>query len=190
MASAAAGAQPPDLAGAVAVGRTYNYVTEAVCDKHVGIFLKAIDTVAKLPGQGFAAIKVHIFELPVVGGRLHAASATQAPGQSLLLYASVQGPVHWQETDSTMCAAAVACSDSDLRPVQDRHMHAHGLWQIVISAALQVTALGSPQLLERMSSALMEIRSLFKEADTDGKDAVSGRLLAVSVLLVHLQPCT
>lgn len=57
MAAAAAG-QPPDLAGAVAVGRTYSYVTEEVCDKHVQIFLKAIDTVAKLPGQGFAAIKV------------------------------------------------------------------------------------------------------------------------------------
>ena len=47
-----------DLAGAVAVGRTYSYVTEAICEKHVGTFLKAIDTVAKLPGQGFAAIKV------------------------------------------------------------------------------------------------------------------------------------
>jgi proline dehydrogenase len=89
VAAADAGARElGDLAGAVAVGRTYNYVTEAVCDKHVGTFLKAIDTVAKLPGQGFAAIKV--------------------------------------------------------------------------------TALGSPQLLERMSAALVEIRSLFKEADADG----------------------
>eukprot|EP00878_Enallax_costatus_P012186 GHUV01012726.1.p1 GENE.GHUV01012726.1~~GHUV01012726.1.p1 ORF type:complete len:543 (+),score=186.85 GHUV01012726.1:393-2021(+) len=88
VAAADAGQLPADLAGAVAVGRTYSYVTEAVCDKHVGIFLKAIDTVAKLPGQGFAAIKV--------------------------------------------------------------------------------TALGSPQLLERMSAALLEIRSLFRAADADG----------------------
>lgn len=58
IAAANAGQQPSDLAGAVAVGRTYSYVTEATCDKHVGIFLKAIDTVARLPGQGFAAIKV------------------------------------------------------------------------------------------------------------------------------------
>jgi hypothetical protein len=36
----------------------YNYEDEATCDKHVGIFLKAIDTVAQIPGEGFAAIKV------------------------------------------------------------------------------------------------------------------------------------
>jgi hypothetical protein len=34
---------------------------------------------------------------------------------------------------------------------------------------LQVTALGSTQLLQRMSAALSEIRTLFKEADTDGE---------------------
>lgn len=76
----------------VAVGRQYSYENEATCDKHVEVFLKAIDTVAKLPDQGFAAIKV--------------------------------------------------------------------------------TALGNPQLLERMSAALVEIRSLFREADTDGKDSL------------------
>lgn len=38
-------------------------------------------------------------------------------------------------------------------------------------AAIKVTALGNPQLLERMSAALVEIRSLFAEADTDGKVA-------------------
>jgi len=42
----------------MAVGRMYNYEDEATCDKHVGIFLKAIDTVAQIPGEGFAAIKV------------------------------------------------------------------------------------------------------------------------------------
>jgi hypothetical protein len=36
-------------------------------------------------------------------------------------------------------------------------------------AAIKVTALGNPQLLERMSAALVEIRSLFAEADTDGE---------------------
>jgi proline dehydrogenase len=91
-AAAAAGAgtwEPaPNL---VAVGRQYSYENEATCDKHVEVFLKAIDTVAKLPDQGFAAIKV--------------------------------------------------------------------------------TALGNPQLLERMSAALVEIRSLFREADTDSKDS-------------------
>jgi hypothetical protein len=46
------------LPGAVAVGRTYSYEDEATCDKHVEIFLQAIATGAKLPGQGFAAIKV------------------------------------------------------------------------------------------------------------------------------------
>lgn len=76
------------LPGAVAVSRTYSYEDEATCDKHVGIFLQAIATGAKLPGQGFAAIKV--------------------------------------------------------------------------------TALGNPMLLERMSAALLEIRSLFREADRDG----------------------
>jgi hypothetical protein len=48
------------LPGAVAVGRTYSYEDEATCDKHVDIFLQAIATGAKLPGQGFAAIKVII----------------------------------------------------------------------------------------------------------------------------------
>eukprot|EP00882_Tetradesmus_deserticola_P024043 GHRQ01026260.1.p1 GENE.GHRQ01026260.1~~GHRQ01026260.1.p1 ORF type:complete len:281 (+),score=138.48 GHRQ01026260.1:73-843(+) len=76
------------LPGAVAVSRTYSYEDEATCDKHVNIFLQAIATGAKLPGQGFAAIKV--------------------------------------------------------------------------------TALGNPTLLERMSAALLEIRSLFREADLDG----------------------
>ncbi|KAF6251337.1 FAD-linked oxidoreductase-like protein [Scenedesmus sp. NREL 46B-D3] len=76
------------LPGAVAVSRTYSYEDEATCDKHVDIFLQAIATGARLPGQGFAAIKV--------------------------------------------------------------------------------TALGNPMLLERMSAALLEIRSLFREADLDG----------------------
>jgi hypothetical protein len=35
--------------------------------------------------------------------------------------------------------------------------------------AVQVTALGNPMLLERMSAALLEIRSLFREADLDGE---------------------
>jgi hypothetical protein len=34
---------------------------------------------------------------------------------------------------------------------------------------VQVTALGNPMLLERMSAALLEIRSLFREADQDGE---------------------
>lgn len=66
VAAANAGEQLGDLAGAVAVGRTYNYVTEAVCDKHVGTFLKAVDTVARLPGQGFAAIKVQTSNLGIL----------------------------------------------------------------------------------------------------------------------------
>jgi hypothetical protein len=71
----------------------HRYEDEALCDRHVGIFLKAIDTVARLPGQGFAAIKV--------------------------------------------------------------------------------TALGSPALLERMSGALLEIRRLFRAADADGDGFVT-----------------
>lgn len=35
----------------VAVGRQYSYENEATCDKHVQVFLKAIDTVANLPDQ-------------------------------------------------------------------------------------------------------------------------------------------
>ncbi len=35
-------------------------------------------------------------------------------------------------------------------------------------AAIKMTALGNPLLLERMSSALVEIRALFKAGDTDG----------------------
>jgi proline dehydrogenase len=87
-AAGAAGSWEP-APNLVAVGRQYSYENEATCDKHVEVFLKAIDTVAKLPDQGFAAIKV--------------------------------------------------------------------------------TALGNPQLLERMSAALVEIRDLFSEADTDGE---------------------
>jgi proline dehydrogenase len=40
------------------VGRMYDYTSEAKCDHHVDIFLKAINTVGKLEGNGFAAIKV------------------------------------------------------------------------------------------------------------------------------------
>lgn len=93
---AAAGTWEPSPS-LVAVGRQYSYENEATCDKHVEVFLKAIDTVARLPDQGFAAIKV--------------------------------------------------------------------------------TALGNPQLLERMSAALVEIRDLFGEADTDGEQ---GSILAVT----------
>lgn len=89
---AAAGTWEPSP-NLVAVGRQYSYENEATCDKHVEVFLKAIDTVARLPDQGFAAIKV--------------------------------------------------------------------------------TALGNPQLLERMSAALVEIRNLFGEADTDGDGFVT-----------------
>eukprot|EP00877_Chromochloris_zofingiensis_P000884 jgi/Chrzof1/10797/Cz05g12130.t1 len=70
------------------VGRTYSYENELTCDKHVGVFLRAIDAAAQLPQPGFAAIKV--------------------------------------------------------------------------------TALGNPQLLERMSTALLEIRGLFQEGDSNG----------------------
>lgn len=93
-AAGAAGSWEP-APNLVAVGRQYSYENEATCDKHVEVFLKAIDTVAKLPDQGFAAIKV--------------------------------------------------------------------------------TALGNPQLLERMSAALVEIRDLFREADTDGECPGGGR---------------
>jgi proline dehydrogenase len=41
-------------------------------------------------------------------------------------------------------------------------------------AAIKVTALGNPVLLERMSGALQEIRSLFREADADGATGAGG----------------
>lgn len=52
-------------------------------------------------------------------------------------------------------------------------------------AAIKVTALGNPQLLERMSAALVEIRSLFREADADGEQQQrdSGDLALSSWLL-------
>lgn len=43
-----------------------------------------------------------------------------------------------------------------------------------------MTALGNPQLLERMSAALLEIRTLFKEADSDGGCSAAGSLQAYS----------
>jgi len=41
-----------------AVARQYSYVDEDTCDKHVTIFLSAIDTAATMPMQGFAAVKM------------------------------------------------------------------------------------------------------------------------------------
>lgn len=72
VAAANAGQEPADAG--VAVGRTYSYVTEAVCDKHVGVFLKAVETVAKLPGQGFAAIKVSMLQFRLTRLRLYCLS--------------------------------------------------------------------------------------------------------------------
>lgn len=43
---------------ATVVARTYDYSSEKKCDKHLSIFLKAIDAAARAEGQGFAAIKV------------------------------------------------------------------------------------------------------------------------------------
>lgn len=40
---------------------------------------------------------------------------------------------------------------------------------VVLLPLVQVTALGNPMLLERMSGALLEVRRLFREADTDGE---------------------
>jgi proline dehydrogenase len=71
------------------VGRVYRYEDEAACDRHVGVFERAVETAGSLPGPGFAAIKV--------------------------------------------------------------------------------TALGNPLLLERMSSALLQVRELFQAGDTDGE---------------------
>jgi hypothetical protein len=42
--------------GAV-VARTYTYAGEAQCDRHMSVFLKAIDAAHAVDGQGFAAIK-------------------------------------------------------------------------------------------------------------------------------------
>jgi proline dehydrogenase len=66
----------------------YAYADEAACDRHVGVFKRAIETAGTLPGPGFAAVKV--------------------------------------------------------------------------------TALGNPALLERMSAALGQVRELFAAGDTDG----------------------
>jgi proline dehydrogenase len=75
------------------VARTYDYASEVQCERHVATFLKAIATASKLPGQGFAALKM--------------------------------------------------------------------------------TALGSPPLLERMSCSLLEIQGLFRLCDVDGSGTVS-----------------
>jgi proline dehydrogenase len=75
------------------VARTYDYASELQCERHVGTFLKAIGTAGRLPGQGFAAVKM--------------------------------------------------------------------------------TALGNPVLLERMSSSLLEIQGLFRLCDADGSGTVS-----------------
>jgi len=86
------------------VGRVYRYEDEAACDRHVGVFKRAIETAGTLPGPGFAAIKV--------------------------------------------------------------------------------TALGNPLLLERVSGALLQVRELFAAGDTDGEWWVRGwvRLEGLAVL--------
>lgn len=43
------------------VARTYDYNTEAACDRHTGVFLRSIAAAADGAGQGFAAIKAHPF---------------------------------------------------------------------------------------------------------------------------------
>jgi proline dehydrogenase len=93
-ATATAAAGPGGAADALArakgvVGRVYRYEDEAACDRHVGVFKRAIEAAGTLPGPGFAAIKM--------------------------------------------------------------------------------TALGNPLLLERMSSALLQVRELFLAGDTDGE---------------------
>ncbi|KAK9815561.1 hypothetical protein WJX72_005858 [[Myrmecia] bisecta] len=75
------------------VARTYDYNTEAACDRHMRIFLRSIEAAADAPGQGFAAIKV--------------------------------------------------------------------------------TALGNPKLLERVSNGLLSIRNLFMQFDKDANNVIT-----------------
>jgi hypothetical protein len=56
--NSSSGGAPPLRPQQGVVGRTYSYDSEARCDHHVAIFLRAIDTVAKLQDHSFAAIKV------------------------------------------------------------------------------------------------------------------------------------
>jgi hypothetical protein len=44
-----------------------------------------------------------------------------------------------------------------------------------VAGLVQVTALGNPALLERMSGALLEIRALFAAGDTDGEELGQGQ---------------
>jgi hypothetical protein len=46
------------------VARTYDYDTEAACDRHTSIFLRSIDAAAQGRGQGFAAIKARLPHRP------------------------------------------------------------------------------------------------------------------------------
>jgi proline dehydrogenase len=113
----------------VAVGRQYSYESEATCDRHVAIFLQAIDTGA----------------LECV---LRCARMSMCP-------------LHVAALSSTRARAVCRCGAL-------HHAAAVAKLPDPGFAAIKVTALGNPVLLERMSGALLEIRALFSEADADG----------------------
>jgi proline dehydrogenase len=95
----------PPPAGVVA--RTYDYSSEVQCDKHVDTFLAAIATAARLPGQGFAAIKMTALGNPLLLERM-SASLLEIQGLFRLCDADGSGTVSLQEYQQVRGGGAAA----------------------------------------------------------------------------------
>lgn len=86
------------------VARTYDYETEASCDKHRDIFMRSIMAASDAPGQGFAAIKVrHSFDAQRdIWLKLRSAMTSPSPLPR-------SGPAACMQTHSIFCLSIYWC---------------------------------------------------------------------------------
>lgn len=168
--AAAGGASSRSDERQAAVARTYSYDTEKTCDKHRDIFMDSIRAAAEAPGQGFAAIKVIVHRHPACQ---HVSTAMSAPvclrGTTTAAWWQLQGRSTALPTAVLCCLSARRAGSATLLARQ-----AVALCDDAGCAVdAQVTALGNPHLLERVSQTLKQMRILFKTFDHDNDGFVT-----------------
>lgn len=116
-------------------------------------------------GEDEISIKptVHKLKARGIGGILDFAAEADVPTGGAP--AGAPGQTHYSASDEAQCDSNVAIFRTCIQAVHN--VTPEGF------AAIKITALGLPVLLERMSTAIVEIRRLFALADTAGTGSLS-----------------